>query len=59
VTNRLKDLMTEAADDRPSYVPDVEALIRAGRRQLRQCRLMKAAAAVVLIAIARRTAATR
>ena len=59
MTNRLKDLMTEAADELVPYAPDLNALVREGRRRVRQRRLLTCAAAVVLIAIANRTVASQ
>ncbi|MEU8227441.1 hypothetical protein [Kribbella sp. NPDC048915] len=38
MTNELKNLMTEAVDAQPSYVPDPDALVRTGRRQVRRRR---------------------
>jgi hypothetical protein len=50
MTNQLKDLMTEAADDLPTYVPDLGVLLHTGRRRVRRRRLVAAAATVAAIA---------
>ncbi|TCC46041.1 hypothetical protein E0H75_30555 [Kribbella capetownensis] len=53
MTSELKDLMTEATDREAPYVPNVDGLLRAGRRDVRKRRIMAsiaAAAAVVVIA---------
>ena len=50
MTNQLKDLMTEAADDLPTYVPDLDVLLRTGRQRVRRRRLVAAAATVAAIA---------
>jgi hypothetical protein len=53
VTERLKDLMTEAADDLAPYSPDLDRLLRDGRRQVRKRRRLASiatAATIVLVA---------
>lgn len=53
MTNELKDLMTEATDREAPYVPNVDGLLRAGRREVRKRRILTSiatAAAVVVIA---------
>ena len=51
MTNELKNLMTEAADNQGRYAPDVEALVRSGRRQVRRRRIVASVATVAAIGI--------
>jgi hypothetical protein len=51
MTNQLKDLMTEAADAQAPYVPDVDALLQTGRRQVRRRRMATAIATVAAVAM--------
>jgi hypothetical protein len=53
MTSELKDLMTEATDREAPYVPNVDGLLRAGRREVRKRRILTSiatSAAVVVIA---------
>ncbi|MEV5963127.1 hypothetical protein AB0L70_15265 [Kribbella sp. NPDC051952] len=55
MTEQLKELMTDAADDLAPYSPDLDALLRDGRRQVRNRRLLTSistAAAVLAITCA-------
>jgi hypothetical protein len=51
MTNQLKDLMTEAADAQAPYVPDVDALVRTGRRQVRRRHVATATATAAAVAV--------
>lgn len=51
MTNQLKDLMTEAVDTQPPYVPDLDALVRTGRRQVRRRRAAGVVATVAAASI--------
>ena len=50
VKSRLKDLMTEAADGL-AYTPDLDALLRTGRRQVRTRRLLTSVATVAAMSV--------
>ncbi|WUJ74956.1 hypothetical protein OG809_17150 [Kribbella soli] len=51
MTNQLKDLMTEAVDAQAPYVPDVETLVRTGRKQVRRRRAATAIATAAAVAV--------
>ena len=51
MTNQLKDLMTEAADAQAPYVPDVDLLVRTGRKQVRRRRVTTAIATAAAVAV--------
>ncbi|TDW15523.1 hypothetical protein [Kribbella kalugense] len=51
MTNQLKDLMTEAVDAQAPYVPDLDTLMRTGRRQVRRRRLATAVATAAAVAV--------
>ncbi|MER7244422.1 hypothetical protein [Kribbella sp. NPDC000426] len=51
MTNHLKDLMTEAVDAQAPYVPDVDTLVRTGRRQVRRRRVVTAIATAATVAV--------
>ncbi|MFD3405652.1 hypothetical protein ACFWUU_33510 [Kribbella sp. NPDC058693] len=51
MTNQLKDLMTEAVDAQAPYVPDVDTLLRTGRKQVRRRRLATVIATTAAVAL--------
>jgi hypothetical protein len=51
MTNELKDLMTEAVDAQAPYVPDVDMLVRTGRKQVRRRRVATAIATAAAVAV--------
>lgn len=51
MTNQLKDLMTEAGDAQAPYMPDLDTLVRTGRRQVRRRRLATAVATAAAVAV--------
>lgn len=52
MTNQLKDLMSEAVDAQAPYTPDVDALLRDGRRRVRRRRTAGVAATLAAVAAA-------
>ncbi|NIK54353.1 hypothetical protein [Kribbella shirazensis] len=52
MTNQLKDLMSAAVDEEAPYTPDVDALVRDGRRQVRRRRTAGVVATLAVVAAA-------
>ncbi|MET9314617.1 hypothetical protein ABZX12_22625 [Kribbella sp. NPDC003505] len=51
MTTHLKELMTEAVDAQAPYVPDLDALVRTGRRQVRRRRTTGVLATIAAVAV--------
>ncbi|MET9269062.1 hypothetical protein [Kribbella sp. NPDC003557] len=51
MTTHLKELMTEAVDAQTAYVPDLDALVRTGRRQVRRRRTAGVLATIAAVAV--------